>query len=77
MLTKADQELYKNFPIVISERCEKASKICGADVSSTTSTNVNPDQQLSSGNRHNALSASSATHSALMKNNVAAAALQD
>ncbi|CAF1388471.1 unnamed protein product [Rotaria sordida] len=56
---------------------EKASKICGADVSSTTSTNVNPDQQLSSGNRHNALSASSATHSALMKNNVAAAALQN
>ncbi|CAF1257253.1 unnamed protein product [Adineta ricciae] len=55
---------------------EKASKIYGADVSSSTSTNANSNQQASTGNHHN-VSASGGTNSALKKNNVAAAALQD
>jgi hypothetical protein len=55
---------------------EKASKIYGADVSSTTSTNVNSNQQSSSGNYHNSLSSGGAL-GGIKKTNIAAGTLQD
>lgn len=55
---------------------EKASKIYGADVSSTTSTNVNTNQQSSSSNYHNS-SSSGGTVSNVKKNNPATTAVQD
>jgi hypothetical protein len=56
---------------------EKASKIYGADVSSTTSTNVNSNQQSSSGNYHNSLSSGGAAPGGMKKTNIAAGTLQD
>ncbi|CAF4359731.1 unnamed protein product, partial [Rotaria sp. Silwood2] len=47
---------------------EKASKIYGADVSSTTSTSINSNQQSSSGNYHNS-SSSGGNLSAIKKSN--------
>ncbi len=57
---------------------EKASKIYGADVSSTTSTNLNPNQQISSGNHHNSSSSSGGALAGTKKTNITAgSALQD
>lgn len=57
---------------------EKASKIYGADVSSTTSTNLNSNQQTSAGNHHNPSSSSSGGALAgNKKTNLTAGALQD
>ncbi|CAF4095676.1 unnamed protein product, partial [Adineta steineri] len=55
---------------------EKASKIYGADVSSSTSTNNNSNQQTNNANHHN-MTSSGGNLSAMKKNNIAAAALQD
>jgi hypothetical protein len=55
---------------------EKASKIYGADVSSTTSTNMNTNQQTSSGNHHNSSSSGGAL-AGIKKTNITAGALQD
>lgn len=56
---------------------EKASKIYGADVSSTTSTNLNSNQQTSAGNHHNSSSSSGGALAGNKKTNLTAGALQD
>ena len=55
---------------------EKASKIYGADVSSSTSTNLNSNQQTSAGNHHNSSSAGGAL-GGMKKTNQTAGVLQD
>lgn len=56
---------------------EKASKIYGADVSSSTSTNTNSNQQSSSGNHHNVSSSTGGALAGIKKTNIAAGTLQD
>lgn len=55
---------------------EKASKIYGADVSSSASTSLNSNQQTSAGNHHNSSSAGGAL-AGMKKTNLTAGVLQD